>query len=144
MPEHCPDLVKTGATAKHRACGRVAKHMCAMSGREDPGSDDGSPNHPSHASWSEMSDRSDRFEEHLRHDGFLPSGLQVCEDRVADVLGKRQPCLATIFACDAHASTGPIDRIEGECTHVARTESKPREREDDRPVSEPDCRAHVT
>src|SRR5665213_960858 len=135
VAQHCTNLGQRRALAQHIAGQPMAKLMRAKGGRVDPCSLEAMSNHGSHAACAvEPSNRRLGAQKNTPRRALGPAVAQVRRDRFADIRRKRQLAPAAL-AAHGELPRAPIDVIELQRHHFARSQSEPGQHQQDRIVA---------
>ena len=136
MPKHRADARKADTMPEHGCGCGMPEHVSAAERTVDAGSVQGSPHDALHGDAAEGDDWSYVRQEYAPRRHPWPVLFDVGDDRVAQLLGQRQPLLAPRLAGDGQPALRPVDLIEAQMGDLARAEPEPREQEDDGAITQ--------
>jgi hypothetical protein len=135
MTEDQSDLVEGNSVPQH-FCGRgMAKEVSPFRRRFDPGTSQGPLYNLRHTiAREERLERSNVSDKDTIRRLHRKPAPQIAKDRLAGVLGERQPYFVAPLPDHAQSAALPIDVRQAKLAYVAGAEPEPYEQQDDGPI----------
>ena len=125
MAEDAANLAERSALAQHLGGQSMAKLVCSVSRRMDPGTLEGMTNDRSNAAGTlKAIDRGLGAQKYASTGARWPCILQIPGDRFTNLAGYRQLVAQAALGAYAQCTDVPVDVVEFEKCHFARTQSQ--------------------